>query len=102
MAEREQPERFGKEHRRAERARIMRLSRLPGPFQTFAARGRGSAALVTVFEWTLCIVVALAALRLLTGSWLPRYASVVVVALVVALQSINRSVNVRAERRASP
>ncbi len=95
------PERFSREHRRAERARVTRLGRLPGPFLAFGDRSRGHAALVWVLQWTLLLVVGLGALKLLTGQWLPRYASIVILALAIALQSLNRSINLRAENRTS-
>ncbi len=97
-----QPARFSKEHRRAERARLTRLGRLPGPFMAFGDRSRGHAALVWALQWTLLLVVGLGALKLLTGQWLPRYASIVVLTLALALQSLNRSINLRAEKRTSP
>ena len=96
------PERFSREHRRAERARVTRLGRLPGPFMTFADRGRPQAALVWLLQWTLLIVVGLGLCRLVTGDWLPTYAGVVVLALAIGLQSLNRSINLRAEKRAAP
>lgn len=95
------PERFSKEHRRAERARVTRLGRLPGPFLSFGDRSRSHAALVWVLQWTLLLVVGLGALKVLTGQWLPRYASIVVLALALGLQSLNRAVNLRAQKRTS-
>jgi hypothetical protein len=103
VAERaEQPQRFSKEHRRAERARVTRLGRLPGPFMAFADRGRPQAAVVWLLQWTLLVAVGLTLCRLVTGDWLPRFAGVVVLALAIGLQSLNRSINLRAEKRPSP
>ena len=96
-----QPERFSKEHRRAERARVTRLGRLPGPFMAFGDRSRGHAVLVWLLQWTLLVAVGLSLCRLVTGDWLPSYAGVVVLALAIALQSLNRSINLRAEKRAT-
>ena len=97
-----QPERFSKEHRRAERARVTRLGRLPGPFMAFGDRSRGHAVLVWLLQFSLVIGVGLGLCRLVTGDWLPAYAGVVVLALAIGLQSLNRSANLRAEKRAAP
>jgi hypothetical protein len=92
------PERFSKEHRRQQRARVTRLGRLPGPFQAFGNRSRAHGALVWIVQGLLVLAVALPLLKLFTGQWLPPYAGVVVLALALVLQSACRKVNLKAER----
>jgi hypothetical protein len=46
-------------------------------------------------------VIGLLLLKLTTGTWLPPYAAVVVLALAVASQAVCRSVNRRADERAA-
>ena len=92
------PERFSKEHRREQRARVTRLGRLPGPFQTFGNRGKPQAALVWVLQGLLVLAVALPVLKLATGQWLPPFAGVVVLALALVLQAACRKVNLKAEQ----
>jgi predicted nucleic acid-binding Zn ribbon protein len=94
----EGPERFSKEHRRQQRARVTRLGRLPGPFQTFGNRSRGHAALVWILQALIVLAVALPLLKVITGQWLPPFAGVVVLALALALQSACRKVNLKAEQ----
>ena len=94
------PDRFSREHRRAERARVTRLGRLPGPFMAFGDRGRPQAALVWLLQWGLVLLVGLGGCRLVTGQWLPRYAAVVVLVCAVGLQALCRRVNVAAEQQA--
>ncbi len=94
------PKRFSQEHRKAQRARVTRLGRLPGPFQSFGNRSRARAALVWLLQGLLVLAVALPVLRLTTGQWLPRYAGIVVLALALVVQSACRRVNLRAEQQA--
>lgn len=94
----EQPELWSKEHRRAERARIARLNRLPGPFQAYADRGRGQVLLVHLLQAAIVVGVALLVCRLATGEWLPRYVAVVALGVSVLLTALNRSANSRAVR----
>lgn len=90
-----------KDFRRAERARISRLNRLPGPLRTWADGGRPQAVLVALLQAALVIAVGLGLLKVLTGEWLPRYAALVVLALAVASQAVCRAVNKRADARAA-
>ena len=56
-----------REHRRAERARIARLSRLP-PLYDFSLRGRWQAAVVIGLQALLAVAVGLVPVKLVTGS----------------------------------
>ena len=98
MADAVEPERFSKEHRRQQRARVTRLGRLPGPFQAFGNRSKANGAIVWVLQALLVLAVALPVLKLATGRWLPPYAGVVVLALALGLQALCRKVNLKAER----
>ncbi len=84
-----------KEQRRAERARIVRHSRLPGPFFDYAQRGRGQAGLVSLLQVALAIGVTLLAAKLVTGDWLPRWVALAALAVSYAIQGVNRYVNAR-------
>lgn len=88
-----------KEWRRAERRRIARLNRLPGPFRDYADRGRPQAIAVNVLQGLIAIAIGLLVLRTATGQWLPAYSAVVVLAVAVGLQAVCRSVNKRADAR---
>ena len=92
------PEPWSKEHRRAERARIARLNRLPGPFQGYADRGRRQVLAVNVLQAVLVIGATLVGCRVVTGDWFPRYVAVVALGLSVLVTAVNRSVNSRAEQ----
>lgn len=92
------PKAFSKEHRKAERARVVRNSRLPGPFYDYAQRGAREAALVSLLQIVLVIVMTLVAAKLLTGAWFPRWIAFVVLAVSLAVQAANRYVNARAGR----
>ena len=92
------PERFSKEHRREQRARVTRLGRLPGPFQTFGNRSKAHGAAVWILQGLLVLAVALPVLELLTGQWLPPFAGIVVLALALVLQWACLKVNLKAER----
>jgi hypothetical protein len=91
----EEPERFSKEHRRQERARIARLNRLPGPFQAYADRGRRQVLVVHALQATLVVGLTLLLCKAVTGDWFPRYVAIVALAVSVVLTAVNRSVNAR-------
>lgn len=95
MAERP---RLDKQARRAERARINRLSRLPLLYD-FALRGRRQALLAGLVQVLLAIALTLVPLRLATGRWLPTGAALIVLAVAFALQALSRYLNARAGRR---
>ena len=86
--------------RKAERRRVARLNRLPDPFRSWGDRSRGHAFAVGLLQGALVTVVGLLLLRLTTGTWLPTYAAVVVLALAVVSQAVCRSINRRADERA--
>lgn len=92
------PKPFSKEHRQAERAKVVRHSRLPGPFYDYAQRGRREATLVSLLQICLVIGGTLLAAKLVTGSWFPRLIAFVVLAVSLAVQAANRYVNARAGR----
>lgn len=92
------PERFSKEHRREQRARVTRLGRLPGPFQTFGNRSRAHGALVWILQALIVLAIALPVLRLVTGQWLPPFAGVFVLAVALVFQSACRRANLKAEK----
>ena len=89
---------YDKEARRAERARINRLSRLPFLYD-LALRGRAQAVAATLLQSALAIALALVPVRLATGDWLPRFALLLVLASAFALQALARYLNARAGRR---
>lgn len=98
MTEQQQPELWSKEHRRAERARIARLNRLPGPFQPYADRGRREVVLVHLLQAAIVVAVALLACKAVTGDWFPRYVAIVALGVSVLVTAVNRSTNSRAAR----
>ena len=87
--------------RRAERRRIARLNRLPDPFRSWGDRSRLHAVAVGLLQGALVTVVGLLGLKLVTGTWLPPYAAIVVLALAVTSQAVCRSINRRADERAA-
>ncbi len=89
---------FDKAARKAERARINRLSRLPFLYD-FALTGRVQAVCAGLLQIGLAIAFTLIPLRLLTGVWLPRAAALLVLAIAFALQALSRYLNARAGRR---
>ena len=90
--------RLDKAARRAERARINRLSRLPGLYE-LAERGTAGVVLAGLLQVSLAMLLGLVPLKLLTGEWLPRGAALVVLAVAFALQFLARYLNARAGRR---
>ena len=95
MSERRVP--LDKEARRAERARINRLSRLPFLYD-FALRGRPQALVATLVQVALAIALTLAGAVLLTGQALPRYVALAALAVAYATQALSRYLNARAGR----
>ena len=89
---------FDREARRAERARINRLSRLPFLYE-FSLRGRVQAVVAVLVQTALALALALVPLRLLTGSWLPVGALIAVLASAFGLQFLARYLNAKAGRR---
>ena len=83
--------------RRAERARITRLSRLPFLYD-LALRGPAQAFLATLLQVLLVIAVVLVPAKLLTGQWLPPLVGFVVLAVAFGLQGLCRYLNARAGR----
>jgi hypothetical protein len=88
---------YDKAARRAERARINRLSRLPFLY-AFAQQGRGAALLATLLQSALAVAIALVPVRLVSGRWLPAGAVLLVLASAFALQALSRYLNARAGR----
>ena len=88
---------YDKQARRAERGRIVRLSRLP-PLYELAARGRPQAVLASVLQIVLALALTLAGAYLLTGELLPRYVALAALAVAYALQFLARYLNARAGR----
>ena len=84
--------------RQAERARVNRLSRLP-PLYDYALAGRAQALLAGVVQVLLVLVLTLLPARAVTGSWLPPYIGIIVLAVGFALQALSRYLNARAGRR---
>ena len=89
---------FDREARRAERARINRLSRLPFLYD-FALQGRPQTFLAILIQTALAIALALVPLRLLTGQWLPIGAAIAVLASAFGLQFLARYLNAKAGRK---
>ena len=84
--------------RRAERARINRLSRLPLLYD-YAEQGKVQSRLSAFAQVTLILVAVLVPARLLTGDFLPAGVGLVVLAAAFALQALNRYLNAKAGRR---
>ena len=87
----------GKAARRAERARSSRLGRLPFLY-AFALRGTWQLWVVTVVQAVLVLALTLGPVKLLSGSWLPPGAAIVVLAGAFGLQALNRHLNGKAGR----
>jgi hypothetical protein len=88
---------FDKSARRAERARIARLSRLP-PLYEFSLQGRAQAITAVVVQVLVAITLGLVPVRLITGEWLPPGAALLVLVAAFALQAVSRYLNARAGR----
>lgn len=92
-----EPEQFSKEHRKAERSRQARLSRLPFLYD-FSLRGQRETILATIVQAALVIGVVLVPAKILTGSWLPAGVTLVVLAVAFAVTWLSRYLNARAGR----
>lgn len=92
------PKPFSKEHRKAERQRQARLSRLPFLYD-FALRGQRESLLAVLAQAVLVIGVVLVPAKLLTGSWLPTGITLVVLAVAFLVTWLSRYFNARAGRR---
>ena len=90
--------RLDKAARRAARARIARLSRLP-PLYDFSLLGRWQAVLSVLLQGLLAVAIGLVPSKLLTGSWLPPAAALLVLAAGFGLQGVSRYLNAKAGRR---
>ena len=90
--------RLDKAARRAARARIARLSRLP-PLYDFSLLGRWQAVLSVLLQGLLAVAIALVPVKLITGSWLPAGAALLVLAAAFGLQGVSRYLNAKAGRR---
>ena len=88
---------YGKAARKAERARINRLSRLPFLYD-FAQHGRAQSILATLLQSALAVAIVLVPVRLLSGRWLPGGAVLLVLASAFALQALSRYLNAKAGR----
>ena len=93
----DEPAPFSKEHRRAERQRQARLSRLPFLYD-FSLRGSRETVLAVLVQAALVIGVVLVPAKLLTGSWLPPGITLVVLAVAFLVTWLSRYVNARAGR----
>ena len=92
------PEPLSPEHRRAERARIVRQSKLPFLYD-FALQGRPQAILAVLAQSGLAIGVGLVLAKVVTGEWLPGWVVFLVLAVAFALQAAARYPNAQAGRR---
>jgi hypothetical protein len=97
VAEQERP-RLDREARRAERARINRLSRLPFLYD-YAQRGLAQAVVATFVQVALAIALTLGVSYLVTGKPMPTYAALIALAVAYGLQAVSRYLNARAGRR---
>lgn len=93
-----EPAPFSKEHRKAERSRQARLSRLPFLYD-FSLRGPRQTVLATIVQAALVIGVVLVPAKVITGSWLPTGVTLVVLAVAFAVTWLSRYLNARAGRR---
>ena len=91
------PQPFSKEHRKAERQRLSRLSRLPFLYD-FSLRGPRQALLAVLVQAALVIGIVLVPARLLTGRWLPPGITLVVLAVAFAVTWLSRYLNAKAGR----
>jgi hypothetical protein len=90
--------RFDKAARRAERARMYRLSRLPFLYD-FALRGSRQALVAGTVQIVLVLAAVLVPAKLITGDWLPAGVGIAVLAVAFAVQGLNRYLNAKAGRR---
>lgn len=92
-----EPAPFSKEHRKAERQRQARLSRLPFLYD-YSLRGQGETVVATLIQAALVIGVVLVPAKLITGSWLPTGITLVVLAVAFLVTWLCRYLNARAGR----
>ena len=93
-----EPEPFSREHRKAERQRQARLSRLPFLYD-FALQGQRQAVITAIVQAAIVIGVVLIPAKLLTGRWLPTGITLVVLAVAFAVTWLSRYLNARAGRK---
>ena len=93
-----EPEPFSREHRKAERQRQARLSRLPFLYD-FALQGQRQAVITAMVQAAIVIGIVLIPARLLTGRWLPTGITLVVLAVAFAVTWLSRYLNARAGRK---
>ena len=91
------PQPFSKEHRKAERQRQARLSRLPFLYD-FSLQGPRHVVLAVLAQAALVIGVVLVPAKLVTGSWLPPGITLVVLAVAFLVTWLSRYGNARAGR----
>ena len=89
---------YDKQARRAERARINRLSRLPFLYD-YGLKGRRQALLATLVQAALAIGLALLIARLVTGRLLPTGVALIALVVAFSLQALARYLNARAGRK---
>jgi hypothetical protein len=89
---------YDKAARKAERARINRLSRLPFLYG-FAQQGPAQSILATLLQSALAVAIVLVPVRLGSGQWLPTGVVLLVLASAFALQALSRYLNAKAGRR---
>ena len=92
-----EPAPFSKEHRRAERQRQARLSRLPFLYD-FSLRVQLETVFAVLVQAALVIGVVLVPAKLVTGSWLPTGITLVVLAVAFLITWLSRYLNARAGR----
>jgi hypothetical protein len=97
VADQQRP-RLDREARRAERARIGRLSRLPFLYE-FALRGTPQATLATFVQVALAIGLTIGIAFLVTGDPLPRYVALFALAVAYGVQALARYLNAKAGRK---
>ena len=94
----DEPAPFSKEHRRAERQRQARLSRLPFLYD-FSLQGQRQTVLATIAQAVLVIGIVLVPAKLVTGSWLPPGITLVVLAVAFGVTWLSRYLNAKAGRK---
>ena len=92
-----EPQPFSKEHRKAERQRLARLSRLPFLYE-FSLRGQRQTLLAVLAQAALVIGIVLIPAKLLTDRWLPPGITLVVLAVAFLVTWLSRYLNARAGR----
>ena len=93
-----EPQPFSKEHRKSERQRQARLSRLPFLYD-FSLQGQRQAVVATLVQAALVIGVVLVPAKLITGSWLPPGITLVVLAVAFGVTWLSRYLNAKAGRK---